>query len=123
MEKKKILVIDDEFDFSQTVKMNLEQTGQYIVEIVNDGKEAVSSAEIFKPDLIFLDIIMPGIDGTEIMQKLKSNPEIRDIPVVFLTALISEAETASRGNNIGGQSFLAKPVSKEQLIDCINKYI
>ncbi|HDN85610.1 MAG: response regulator [Candidatus Omnitrophota bacterium] len=122
MEKKKILIVDDEEGFTQMVKLNLEETGKYEVIVENKGKEAIFTAKKFKPDLIFLDIVMPDTDGGEIMQKMHSDEDLKDTPVVFLTALVTEKEVKSQEGIIAGHPFLAKPVTTQQLIECIEKY-
>ncbi len=123
MEKKKILVVDDEESFAQMVKLNLEETGKYEVMVETKGKEAILTAKRFKPDLIFLDIVMPDVDGGEIVQKMKSDEDLKDTPVVFLTALVTEKEVKSQEGVIAGRPFLAKPVTTQQLIEYIEKYI
>ncbi len=121
MEKKKILIIDDEEDFCQMIEFNLEDSGKYEVKIETKGKEALAAAKEFKPALIFLDIVMPDVPGDEVAQQLKADEMTKDIPVVFLTALVSGDEVASQDGVIGGNPFIAKPVPIEKLIDCIEK--
>jgi len=120
MPKKKILVIDDEEDFVQLIKLNLEKTGDYEVMTETKGVEAVNRALEFKPDLIFLDIMMPDLDGTIVMDDIKANKELEDIPVVFLTAIATKTDQfSSKGGTIGGQQILAKPVTTKELVECI----
>lgn len=121
MEKKRILVIDDEKDFADMVKLNLESTGNYEVRTENKGRNALAAAREFKPNLIFLDIIMADMDGGAVRFNLKGDADTTDIPVVFLTAIVTDSEVDDRGNMIGGYPFLAKPVSVDKLIECINK--
>ncbi|HDZ25070.1 hypothetical protein LCGC14_1082080 [marine sediment metagenome] len=121
MEKKKILIIDDEEDFCQMMEFNLEDSGKYEVRMETKGKKALAAAKEFKPALIFLDIVMPDIPGDEVAQQLRSDEMTKDIPVVFLTALVRGNEVASQDGIIGGNPFIAKPVSIEKLIDCIEK--
>ena len=123
MKKKRILIVDDEEAFGQMVKLNLEETGEYEVRIELKGAQALAATRAFKPDLILLDIIMPDVDGGEICQRIQSDEGLKDIPIVFLTAIINEKELGSQGSIIGGHPFLAKPVSKKKLIDCIEKNI
>ncbi len=123
MKKKKILIIDDEEDFCQMIEFNLEDSGKYEVRRETKGKRALAAAKKFKPALIFLDIVMPDIPGDEVAQQLKSDAMTRNIPVVFLTALVSGDEVASQNGVIGGNPFIAKPVFIEKLIDCIEKNI
>ncbi len=123
MKKKKILVVDDQKDFVDQMKLILEQTGQYTVRIETKGKKALSTTKKFKPDFIFLDISMPDMEGPEVMSMIKSDESVKDIPIVYLTALITQEEANSRGGEIGGFSYLAKPVGKKQLIECIEEHI
>ena len=121
MNKKRILVVDDEVSFSRIVKLNLEDTGRYIVRTEDKGKNAPAVAREFKPDLILLDIVMPDADGGEIAHLIKEDKELCHIPVVFLTALVKDNELESHGKVIGGHSFIAKPVTTEKLISCIEE--
>lgn len=121
MNKKKILVVDDEENFTKLVKLNLEYGGKYKVMTENRAKNAFSSIREFKPDLILLDVIMPDMDGGSIANQIKSDENLKDIPVVFLTAIVTKDEASSEENTIAGRPFLAKPVTKAQLIDCIEK--
>ena len=120
--RKKILVVDDERDFTSMIKLNLEARGGYDVRAENKGANAVAAAKKFKPDLIFLDIIMPDLDGGAVLFQLKSDIMTRDIPVVFLTAIMTESEVVSSDSIVSGYPFLAKPVSVKKLIECIKKY-
>ena len=122
MDKKKILIIDDEKSFNELVKKNLELTGDYEVRTENKGVLALAAAREFKPDLIFLDVIMPDVDGTEVAERLKSEEGLKNIPLIFLTAIVKEDEIASSQGVRGGQPFIAKPVTTEKLIEYINKY-
>ncbi len=121
MGKKKILFVDDEENFTKLVKLNLEQGSEYEVMTENKGKNAFNSIRQFKPDLIFLDIMMPEVDGGDIADQLRLDENLKDIPVVFLTAIISKEEVSSQNDIISGHPFLAKPVTKKQLLDCIEK--
>jgi len=121
--KKKVLVIDDEDNFLKLVKLNLEQTGKYEVRVEDKGSQGLSAAQEFKPDLIFLDIMMPDVSGEEVIRQLKEDPNVKSIPVVFLTAIVTKDDSSSRGGVIGGHPFIAKPVSVEELVDCIEKNI
>jgi len=120
MEKKRILIIDDEPGFTRMVKLNLEKTGFFEVREENKATYAIPAAREFKPDLILLDVIMPTMDGGDIAAHMKTDKHLRDVPVVFLTATVSQREAGDGGLNSGGALFLAKPVSVENLIKCIN---
>jgi CheY-like chemotaxis protein len=123
VEKKKILMVDDEQDFTKMVKLNLEETGEYAVMVENNSKKAFMAAKEFKPDLILLDVMMPGMDGGDVASELRSDDTLKDIPVVFLTAIIRGDEINSPDGSIGGHPFIAKPVSVKDLIKCIEKHI
>ena len=121
MTKKKILVIDDEVAFARMVKLNLEDTGQYEVRVENRGSKGLAAAKEFMPDLIFLDIVMPDMDGGEVCRQIGMDQKLKDIPIVFLTEIMTEAETAIRKTVMGGHPLMAKPVDKEKLVECIQK--
>ena len=118
---KRILLIDDEKDFCFFTKSNLEATGNFTVTICFDSSEAVDLAKKLKPDLILLDVLMPGISGPDIAASLKDDPDTKNTPVVFLTAIITDKETKG-GNVISGWPFVAKPVKINELIEVIKKY-
>lgn len=122
MEKKKILIVDDEVAFTRTLKLNLERTGMYEVKTENKGRFVTAVAKEFKPDLILLDVLMPDYDGGAVASRLQSDPVLKDIPIVFLTATVSKREAGSKGTQRGGFFFLAKPVAMEQLIECIERH-
>ena len=121
--KKKVLIIDDEENFTQLVKLNLEQTGQYEVMAINQGALAVSSARQFKPDLIVLDVLMPDLQGDDIAYELEKDNSTKDIPIVFLTAAVTKEEVERHKGLIAKRPFIAKPVSAEELISYIEENI
>ncbi|MBM3253029.1 MAG: response regulator [Candidatus Omnitrophica bacterium] len=122
MKKKKILIIDDEVDLTQMIKLNLEATGKYDVSIENKGSRAIAAIRTFKPDMVFLDIVMPDADGANVIQQINEEEDLKNIPVVFLTALVKKEETREDSiKTISSHTFLAKPVSTRELIDCIEK--
>src|SRR2546429_396752 len=101
MEKRRILIIDDESGFTRLMKLTLERTGNYIVREENDGTKALETVREFRPDLILLDIVMPKIDGGDVARKIQADPSIKNTKIVFLTAIVSKKETIG-GNLIGG---------------------
>ncbi len=121
MVKKKIMIIDDEELFTKLVKLNLEKTGEYEVRVENKGSQGLALAREFKPDLILLDILMEDMEGSEVAAQLKNDMNTKDIPVVFLTAVVKKEEVESGCGVIGGNPFIAKPVSTNELIDCIEQ--
>jgi two-component system, OmpR family, response regulator len=119
MEKKRIFIVDDEAGFTRLLKLTLEKTGNFQVLEENDGTNAWLQAREFKPDIIFLDIVMPKIDGGDVAQQIRSDPLLAQVPIVFLTAIVSRSETKQ---DIGGFPFLAKPVSLEAIKHCIAEH-
>ncbi|MDD5347883.1 MAG: response regulator [Candidatus Omnitrophica bacterium] len=116
MKKKKVLIVDDEESFARLVKLNLEETGEFEVRAETKGIRAIPAAREFKPDFILLDIVMPDMDGGEIVQQMSQDAELRDIPVGFLTALVRDYEVTPQGDSISGRPFIAKPVTVGQLM-------
>ena len=106
-EEKKILIIDDEEDFCSFVKMNLEAMGGFQVSTCSDSRMAIRQVRMQRPDLILLDIMMPGRDGSGIAAELKADKDTQDIPIIFLTALVSEEDTERSDGFIEGRFFLA----------------
>ena len=121
--KKKILVVDDEAALTRMIKLNLERTGNYEVLTENIGSNAIEAIREFQPDLLFLDVMMPGTDGTEIAQRLKNEEEFAGLKFVFMTAIVSKEETDILGSEIGGNEYLAKPVKTEELIETIERVL
>ena len=117
--KKRILVVDDEPPTTRLIRLNLEQTGSYEVREENDSARAVTTAQEFRPDLILLDVIMPNLDGGDVVARLKTDAKLKHVPVVFLTATVRKTEVDTHGGIIGGFPFLAKPATARELIDCI----
>ena len=122
-EKKKILIIDDEKDFAHFVKLNLESTNKFEVVTSAAGKEGIILAKTKKPDLILLDIFMPEMDGSEVAERLLDDAATKDIPIVFLTALVTKRDVGAKGGVIGGRQVIAKPVAPDELISTINSVL
>ena len=102
----KILVVEDEEILLTGLKEELE-SGGYTVQGASDGVEGLEKTKSFKPDLILLDLLMPKMDGMEMLQKLKADAETRDIPVVILTNL-SDYEKISEALSLGAMDYLVK---------------
>ena len=83
-----------------------------------NGQQALDAIQLQKPDLILLDLMMPGIDGFEVIRRLRSNPEMADIQIVILSALNSN-EDIVRGFNEGANDFIMKPIIMEKLLSCV----
>ena len=114
MDKKRILIIDDEEDLSFFVKANLELAGNYEVIIATSGSEGIDIASSQKIDLILLDIMMPKMDGFEVLEEIKKSRGVLTMPVIMLTA---KGDMASKIKAAGSYSedYLVKPVKIEIL--------
>ena len=110
----KILIVDDVVSNVLLLKVLLKNLN-YQIATANDGLQALSAVETEKPDLILLDVMMPGLNGFEVAEKLKENPETRDIPIIFLTALNATSDVV-RGFKAGANDFISKPFHKEELL-------
>ncbi len=124
MDKKRILIIDDDVALTQMVKINLEDTGNYEVLVQNRSNRAMITAREFNPDLILLDYIMPEMDGGDISAELHSDSLLQNVPVIMVTALVSNGEMNGDGFvQRGGHVMVAKPIKFEKLEHCIDKHL
>ena len=119
-EKRRILIVDDDRDGTHLIKVLLEKIGPYLALEENDAAKAHESARDFRPDLILLDIMMPQIDGGDIAAQIDADPELQGTPILFLTALATEAQ-AKAGISFQGHPVLAKPINILELINRIEK--
>ena len=120
--KKKVLVVDDEVDLLKIIKLNLEETDNYEVLALSSANDIISQVHIFKPDIILLDILMPGIDGIETCEILNKDPVGEHIPIIILSALDKEADKL-KTFKVGVMDYLVKPIKKEDLISKIEKNV
>ncbi|MBE9573933.1 MAG: response regulator [Proteobacteria bacterium] len=114
MAKEKILVVDDEEDILELLKFNLSREG-YQVSCAASGEEALSQVRSKTPDLMVLDLMLPGIDGLEVAKSLKQDPETKNIPIVMLTAKGEEADIVT-GLELGADDYITKPFSPRILV-------
>ena len=121
MGKKRILIVDDEPTFSRRIKLVLEQEGAYEVIEENNATHAAARARACLPDLILLDVMMPGMYGGDVASQLRADPGLKNIPIVFLTALVSEKETHGDPVMCAGFQFLGKLASDAELFQCIEQ--
>ena len=115
---KKILVVDNEEDLVETLKKRL-QTNGYEVLTATNGNEALNQVRQNRPDLIVLDVMMPGMDGVQLAQTLRLEASTKTIPIIFLTALQSKEEEQTVGDRVSGQIILAKPFEAKKLLQQI----
>ena len=122
-EKKRILVVDDRASDTQLMKLYLERTGNYVVREENHARAAVAAAEEFQPQLILLDVMMPGMDGGELAACFRANPKLKDVPIVFLTSVVTQAEVNAGDGWVRGFPFLAKPVVLTEVMACLKHHL
>src|ERR1700722_3971135 len=115
--KPKVLLVDDEEAFAKLTQLTLRD---YEIRIENDSRRALSSARDFKPDLILLDVMMPNFDGGDVAAQIRAEADLKNVPILLLTALVTEEESARRPV-MGGYPFIAKPVTPEKLAENIEK--
>jgi CheY-like chemotaxis protein len=119
MSKKRVLLVDDEAGFTRLLRLVLKD---FEIFEENDPTKALDAARRIKPDIIFLDVIMPELDGGSLAAEMRADPILGQTPIVFLTAIVSPVEAKDK-SVIGGFPFLAKPVTKDKLVQCINKFL
>lgn len=119
MPKKKILIVDDDKNITLYVKRALEKTEQYEVREENQAEHALTAAQEFSPDLVLLDVLMPGAEGGMVAAQIEAHPRFKNVPIVFLTGTLTEEKSGM----IGGLPFIAKPVSPETLISTIEQIL
>ena len=119
--KKSILIVDDDVDASHMAKMILEKTELYKVSICNRGSEAFKIIQEKRPEMVLLDVMMPGADGTEIAEQIHNDQSLRATRVVFMTSLVSPKEVPEN-SVIGGHPFIPKPVKSETLLDQVKGF-
>ena len=111
---QRVCYVEDDEDIQKIVRMTLERVGKFTVEVVGDPLLAIDAMKAFKPELVMLDWMMPGMDGPTLYRKMKEVPEVRDLPVVFITAKASPKELEElRG--LGAAGTISKPFSPKDL--------
>ena len=116
--KKRILIIDNEPASTRMVRLTLERHEGFEVRELNDPTHALTTAGVFRPDLILLDVEMPALNGGDVVRRLRTVPVLKKVPIVFMTSLLTEGEAAGPVYT-GGARVLAKPVTMAKLIDCV----
>ena len=118
---KKIMMVDDDKDLCFFLKKNLEKDKEMQVSVCSESRDAVKMIKEVRPDVVLLDIMMPGKSGIDIASELRNGKDTKNIPIVFLTAIIKEEEIEKHKNLIGEGYYISKPVEVEDLIKAINK--
>ena len=123
MQKVKIFIIDDEEEICKLSKSILEKTGRFEVMFSTKAIGAIDLIKSYKPDLILLDFVMPDMNGSIVAERLLEDSSTRDIPLVFLTALVEKSEIEETSGIKGGRFFIAKPVMSKELISRIDSIL
>lgn len=118
---KKILIVDDEPDILMTVSFRLKKAGYQII-TAEDGNEAIEKAKESNPDLILLDLRLPGKDGIEVFTELKSEPSLKEKPIIFLTAS-SGLKVKEKLKDLNHSGFMTKPFEAQVLIEKIKSLL
>jgi two-component system alkaline phosphatase synthesis response regulator PhoP len=121
MPGKKIMAVDDERHIVRLIQVNLERSGYQVVTAF-DGPEALKKVESDRPDLIVLDVMMPKMDGFEVLKRLQASPETREIPVIMLTAKAQDADVF-RGWASGVSAYLTKPFNPLELLTFVKRIL
>ncbi len=116
-----VLVVDDNYSNIYAISEFLQESGFQVVS-AEDGERGIELAEETRPDIILLDIVLPGIDGFETCKRLKAIPQTKDIPIIFTTSLTSPVDKI-KGLNMGAVDYLAKPFQKEEVLARINIHL
>jgi CheY-like chemotaxis protein len=119
-DKSRILIVDNDAQFADRVRLLLEATGNYIACAVNDPRRALETARSFKPDLVVVDLIMPQADGLEVAAQLEADWVLHAVPIVFMTALITPEE-ARDGRRTNGHRIVPKPTRGFDLIKVVEE--
>ena len=122
---KKILIVDDDRDLSELTQSVLGRAG-YEVIISHDSSTGIDMAKKQKPNLILMDVMLPGMNGAEVVKLLKADPILKDVPVIFFTALLSEADQHNAdGIRVDGKNYtaIAKPYEIKDLLEKIKKIL
>ena len=116
--KPRILIVDDEEGFTKLTKLTLTE---YDICEENISARALETARGFQPDLILLDVMMPGLDGGDVAAQLRADSKLQKVPIIFLTAIVTPKESARP--LLGGYPFISKPVTPERLVENIEKHL
>ncbi len=116
---RKVLVVDDEPNIVKAVDFLLSQNG-FITQKAYNGLEALSYIDTFRPDLIVLDVMMPGMDGFQVAKNIRSNPANADMLIIFLTAKGTNRDKM-QGYDLGGDIYITKPFDNDELVQAVSE--
>jgi CheY-like chemotaxis protein len=118
--KTRVLIVDDSRRFAESARAILQCTGQYAACVEMNALRALETARSFKPDLLLIDLVMPEIDGAELARQIGQDWALHNVPIVFVTALITPEE-ASDGRRIDGHRVSAKPHTAAELLRVVEE--
>lgn len=119
--QKTVLIVDDEPNIVVPIEFLMEQNG-YAVLVAGSGEDALETIAKYKPDLVLLDIMLPGIDGYEVCEIIRLNPEWRKMKVIFLTARGRDIDVA-KGMVLGADAYIIKPFSNAEILENVQKLL
>ncbi len=119
---KKVLIVDDDLELQDLLKFTFEKAGGYEVYQAHDGKEGLKKIKEVLPDIVVLDVVMPEMNGFEVIEEIRNDPEICLVPVVMLTSL-SEKRDKLTGIKLGADEYLVKPVDPYDLLACVENLV
>lgn len=122
MEIRKVLLAEDDEDIQKVARISLQFRGGWEVDLAMNGEECLAKAASNRPDLILLDCMMPKLDGYETCRRLKQDPALQQIPIIFLTAKAQEAEVR-KGLSLGAIGYLIKPFNPMSLASEIQQIL
>lgn len=123
MDRRRILLVDDDVAVARSLASTLERVGGYEVRTESEGRRAAASARAFRPDLILLDVIMPGMDGGDIAARMEQDPALKDVPIAFLTGLVSEEELGPSNTDSRGRRLIPKPIDPDELLAVVRELL
>lgn len=115
MSKERIMIVEDEESIQELIKYNLQREGYLVPVCCENGESALESAVTYKPDLILLDLMLPGVDGLTVCKNLKADPVTKHIPVIMLTAKSEESDVVI-GLELGADDYITKPFDTDELL-------
>ncbi|MGD9044986.1 MAG: response regulator [Desulfobacterales bacterium] len=118
---KEILIVDDEPSVVVALQFLMQQQGYHVL-VAETGEDALDLIYKYKPDLVILDIMLPGIDGYEVCEIVRLNPDYRKVKIFFLTARRDEVEIA-KGLALGADAYITKPFSNDKLVAAVNEVL
>jgi CheY-like chemotaxis protein len=121
--KRRILIVDDETSITRLLKLVLERTGLYEVETEHSGLRGLAAARRGKPDLILMDLMMPGMTGNETAAAMRQDPDLQRIPLLFLTGAVRQSSPGESPPQVDGHRCLVKPLDTAEVVAAIESVL